>query len=166
MCAPSVVSLTIEEFDDDDLRHTHASKARVPLVSHSCVVGLRARLKPERFWFDSRGWDVFRVGSKTGLQLVLTQSSRRFESDPAHVTSHRTQPALPTVTHKIGAGPAAPPSRSFVATDLCATQIAMGATPMTGSIVRPCRTTVVQRSRKPSRGSSTLLGGSVVTWRA
>ena len=26
-------------------------------TSHSCVVGLRARLKPERFWFDSRGWD-------------------------------------------------------------------------------------------------------------
>ncbi len=26
-------------------------------ISHSCVVGLRARLKPGRFWFDSRGWD-------------------------------------------------------------------------------------------------------------
>jgi hypothetical protein len=25
---------------------------------HSCVVGLRARLKTERFWFDSRGWHV------------------------------------------------------------------------------------------------------------
>src|SRR6185295_9985666 len=26
-------------------------------TSHPGVCGLRARLKPERFWFDSRGWD-------------------------------------------------------------------------------------------------------------
>ena len=34
-------------------------KAGVPLAlvtCHSCVDGLRARLKPGRFWFDSRGW--------------------------------------------------------------------------------------------------------------
>ncbi len=87
--------------------------------THPCVVGLRARLKPERFWFDSRGWDHHvagwiparasgnarprRIGSKTGLHLVLTQATRRFESDPIHVTSHRTQPRAPTVVRASGA---------------------------------------------------------------
>src|SRR5580704_11723759 len=33
------------------------------LVSHSCVDGLRARLKPERSWFESKGWDEW-VGER------------------------------------------------------------------------------------------------------
>ena len=87
-----------------DYQNTHGAR------THSCVVGLRARLKPERFWFDSRGWDysvagcpLVRhevvmptsrwIGSKTGLHLALTQTKRRFESDPIHVMSRRTQQA-------------------------------------------------------------------------
>ena len=30
---------------------------RTLAISHSDVTGVRARLKVERFWFDSRGWD-------------------------------------------------------------------------------------------------------------
>src|SRR5258706_9616632 len=29
--------------------------------SHSCACGLRAPLKPERSWFDSRGWDEWKT---------------------------------------------------------------------------------------------------------
>ena len=35
-------------------------------ISHSGVAGLRARLKPERFWFNSRGWDTGRRFKVTG----------------------------------------------------------------------------------------------------
>ena len=38
-------------------RRVRAPKHAAALVSRSRVGGLRARLKPERFWFDSRGWD-------------------------------------------------------------------------------------------------------------
>lgn len=41
----------------DRSRSPKSSAARAALTSHFCVVGLRARLKPERFWFDSRRWD-------------------------------------------------------------------------------------------------------------
>ena len=78
-------SLTTEDDDDDDLvLHVRLQSDRAALVSHSCVVGLRARLKPERFWFDSRGWDRHGSVAKPGLHLVLTQTKRRFESDRAH----------------------------------------------------------------------------------
>jgi hypothetical protein len=35
-------------------------------ISHSGVAGLRARPKPERFWFNSRGWDRRRRFKVTG----------------------------------------------------------------------------------------------------
>ncbi len=127
LCSPTARSLTTEDDDDDDLvprapasinelrlmprssryrRSVGDAMQRAALVSHSCVVGLRAPLKPERFWFDSRGWDETQrtarcLGSvaKLGLQLVLTQSKRRFESDRAHEES-RTQIAADADSHK------------------------------------------------------------------
>ncbi len=101
-----------------------------------------------------------RVGSKTGLHLVFTQfdvgsnptqptqntwvasktwiaagsypvsTSVRIRRDPR---DESPDAAAAPGDSQIGAGSAAPPSRSFVATDLCATQIVMGATPMAGS---------------------------------
>ena len=50
-------------------RRSHASRC------HSCVDGLRARLKPGRFWFDSRGWHVrawrLLVTLRRGIASVL-----------------------------------------------------------------------------------------------
>lgn len=154
-------SLTTEDDDDDDLA-PRVLPTCAALVSHSCVVGLRARLKPERFWFDSRGWDDTCRGlvAKLGLQRTLNPPRRRFESDRAHAMSHRTQHSLPTMSRVTGAGPAAPPSWCVEVTGQCATLTKAGSTPVASSRVCPRSTTVVQRSRKPRGGSSNLLEGS------
>lgn len=63
------------------------------------VVGLRARLKPERFWFDSRGWDHAdgrrRVGSRMVMHRFLTP--RDVGSIPTRPTKdQRTRLRAPT----------------------------------------------------------------------
>ena len=49
-------------------RRTYAS------TRHSCVAGLRARLKTERFWFDSRGWHVPRRRMRRSPRHCLRSS--------------------------------------------------------------------------------------------
>ena len=125
-------SLTTEDDDDDDLvLHVRLQSTRAALVSHSCVVGLRARLKPERFWFDSRGWDC-RVCSKTWIApgSYPDKTSVRIRPGPPRVTNAELLPTL-TRNHRCLT---APPSRCVLVTSLCATQAQAGSTPVTCSI--------------------------------
>jgi hypothetical protein len=71
-------------------------------TSHSCVVGLRARLKPGRFWFDSRGWDRDRwVGSKMVMHRFL--KPRDVGSIPTRPTKdQRTRHRAPTLIRQPG----------------------------------------------------------------
>lgn len=98
--------------------------------------------------------------AKPGLHLVLTRDKRRFESDPAHdrVTGRSASTRQGDSQHRCWhcgtTKPAVHGDRSVRHTD------PDGLDTRSRLRSRPRRTTVVQRSRTPPRGSSTLLGGS------
>ena len=62
---------------------------------HSCVDGLRARLKPGRFWFDSRGWHALLPAKPRGVALLFQRSN-----SPASIT--RRARATSFDAHKLG----------------------------------------------------------------
>lgn len=54
---------------------------------HSCVEGLRARLKPGRFWFDSRGWHCFRRKRRAVRHFSIKEAIPSFDTRRARATS-------------------------------------------------------------------------------
>jgi hypothetical protein len=76
-------------------RRTRASR------SHSRVVGLRARLKTERFWFDSRGWHVPRRRMRRPPRHCLRSSKQSSRFLPGSVLV-RVQPEAPSRARPTG----------------------------------------------------------------
>jgi hypothetical protein len=70
--------------DDDEASAACCALARCP----SCVDGLRARLKPGRFWFDSRGGH--RGSAAPRRSSALLKRRARFDSERTHRTSRKS----------------------------------------------------------------------------
>ena len=86
---------------------------------HSCVVGLRARLKTERFWFDSRGWHAASIRwvhrrciASVAQRRVLGSYPRRcwFKSNRRHHADEaaRRGTSLPTKIRRVRIPSSAP----------------------------------------------------------